>query len=123
MADVIDCDFRIDRQVAALEELAASRPDGLISIPLDNLRTADAHRKLVDAGVRLVLMDNAPVGMLARKHYVSVVSGDNFGLGQVAAELLSSHVPVAGTMGSLGSGGISTSPTSARSRSQVGQRT
>jgi ribose transport system substrate-binding protein len=104
VADVIDCDFRVDRQVAALEELAASRPDGVISIPLDNLRTADAHRKLADAGVRLVLMDNAPVGMLARRHYISVVSGDNFGLGQVAAELLSTHVPLDGTIGIVGFG-------------------
>jgi len=106
VAEVIDCDFRVDRQVAALEELAASRPDGVISIPLDNLRTADAHRKLADAGVRLVLMDNAPVGMLARRHYVSVVSGDNFGLGQVAAELLSVHVPVEGTIGIVGFGRV-----------------
>jgi ribose transport system substrate-binding protein len=76
----------------------------VISIPLDNLRTADAHRKLSDAGVRLVLMDNAPVGMLARRHYISVVSGDNFGLGQVAAELLSAHVPHGGTIGIVGFG-------------------
>lgn len=104
VTDVVDCDFRVDRQVAALEELARSRPDGVISIPLDNLRTADAHRMLADAGVRLVLMDNAPVGMLAGKHYVSVVSGDNFGLGEVAAELLSTHVPVQGTIGIVGFG-------------------
>lgn len=104
VSDVIDCDFRVDRQVAALEQLASSRPDAVISIPLDNLRTADAHRKLADAGVRLLLMDNAPVGMLARRHYISVVSGDNFGLGQVAAELLSAHVPHDGTIGIVGFG-------------------
>ena len=104
VSEVIDCDFRVERQVAALEDLAASRPDGVISIPLDNLRTADAHRKLADAGVRLVLMDNAPVGMLARRHYVSVVSQDNFGLGQVAAELLSAHVPLEGIIGIVGFG-------------------
>jgi ribose transport system substrate-binding protein len=95
---VIDCGFRPDRQAAALETLVERRPDAIISIPVDNRMAADAHRKIGEAQIKLVLMDNAPVGMVARKDYVSVVSADNFGNGEVAAELLAHHVPVGGTV-------------------------
>jgi len=45
----------------------------------------------------LVLMDNAPLGMVARRDYVSVVSADNFGNGEIAAEILADHIPDGGT--------------------------
>jgi ribose transport system substrate-binding protein len=50
------------------------------------------------------LMDNAPTGMLPSSDYASVVSADNFGLGQIGAELLSPHIPAGGTAGILGYG-------------------
>ena len=104
LIDVVDCGFRAQNQVEALEILIARVPDAIISIPLDNLRTADAHRRVTEAGIKLVLMDNAPIGMIAGKHYVSVISADNFGNGQVAAGILSSHVPPRGTVGIVGFG-------------------
>ena len=104
LIDVIDCGFRAQNQVDALEALIARAPDAIISIPLDNLRTADAHRHVAEAGIKLVLMDNAPIGMIAGKHYVSVISADNFGNGQVAAGILSPHLPPRGTVGIAGFG-------------------
>ncbi len=102
--DVVECDFRAERQVAALEALIERRPDAIISIPVNNVLTADAHRRVAEVGIKLVLMDNAPVGMCARKDYVSVVSADNFGNGQLAAKLLSQYVPDRGTVGIMGFG-------------------
>jgi ribose transport system substrate-binding protein len=104
VVEVVDCDFRADNQVAALDALVRRRPDAVISIPVDNVLTAEAHRAVAEAGIKLVLMDNAPLGMLARKHYVSVVSADNFGNGQVAAEILSGYVPYGGMAGIVGFG-------------------
>ncbi len=104
LIDVVDCGFRAQNQVHALESLIARAPDAIISIPLDNLRTAEAHRHVADAGIKLVLMDNAPIGLIAGKHYVSVISADNFGNGQVAAGILSPFVPPRGTVGIVGFG-------------------
>lgn len=104
IVDVLDCDFQAAKQIACLESLVHVHPDAIISIPLHNVLTADAHRRVTAAGIKLVLMDNAPAGMLARKDYVSVVSSDNFGNGQVAAELLSGYVPPGGTVGIIGFG-------------------
>ena len=104
LSEVIDCEFRTDRQIAVLGELALRRPDAVISIPVHNVQTADAHRLLAEAGVKLVLMDNAPIGLIARKHYVTVVSADNFGNGQIGAELLSPYLPDGGIAGVIGFG-------------------
>ena len=104
LTEVIDCEFRVDRQVEVLAEVAARRPDAVISIPVHNVQTSDAHRAIAEAGIKLVLMDNAPIGLIALKHYVTVVSADNFGNGQIAAELLSPYIPRAGVAGVIGFG-------------------
>jgi len=104
LIDVVDCGFRARNQIDALERLVSRRPSAIISLPVDNLRTADAHRQVTEAGIRLVLMDNAPIGLIAGRHYDSVVSADNFGNGQVAAAILAPHVPQRGTVGIVGFG-------------------
>ncbi len=104
LIEVIDCGFRARNQVDALERLVALRPDAVISLPVDNLRTAEAHRAVTAAGIKLVLMDNAPIGLIAGKHYVSVISADNFGNGQVAAAILAPRIPERGTVGIVGFG-------------------
>jgi ribose transport system substrate-binding protein len=100
--EVVDCEFSADQQVATLERLAASPPGAIISLPVDNVLTADAHRMVSQAGIKLVLMDNAPVGLLAEKDYVSLVSADNFGNGQVAAVMLSMYVRNEGRVAMIG---------------------
>ena len=57
-----------------------------------------AFRSCAAAGIKLVLLDNAPSGLLQEADYVSVVSSDNFGLGQIAASLLSPHIPTGGSV-------------------------
>lgn len=104
LIDVVDCGFRAQNQVDALDSLIARVPDAIISLPLDNLRTSEVHRRVTDAGIKLVLMDNAPIGLIAGKHYASVVSADNFGNGQVAAAILAPQVPERGTVGIVGFG-------------------
>ena len=102
--DVVDCGFAIDAQVDALNRLVREAPDAIISIPIGNAAVAEAHRAVTRAGLKLVLMDNTPTGLLPGSDYASVVSADNFRLGQVAAALLSPHVPRGGTVGILGYG-------------------
>ena len=53
------------------------------------------------AGKHLVLLDNAPTGLAPGRDYVCVVSADNFGLGEIAARLLSAYVSKDQTVGML----------------------
>ncbi len=47
-------------------------------------------------------MDNAPIGMVAHRDYACVISADNFGNGEVAAEVLAQHIPSGGRVIVLG---------------------
>ena len=96
---VIDCGFSPTAQVKALDELLAQRPDAVISLPVANQEVAPAHARLAEAGIRLVLLDNAPTGLLPGTHYGTLVSADNFGLGLIAAEGLARHLPKGAEVG------------------------
>jgi ribose transport system substrate-binding protein len=104
VVEVIDCGFGIEAQIEALGHLVREAPDAVISIPIGNTAVAEAHRKVSRAGIKLILMDNAPTGLLPGIDYASVISADNFGLGQMAAELLSPHVPCGRSVGILAYG-------------------
>lgn len=97
--DVVDCNFSSDAQIAALDRLRKEAPDAIISLPVDNTNVTDAHLAISHSGKKLVLIDNVPTGMLPGKDYVSLVSADNFGLGKIAAELLSARLPHGATAG------------------------
>lgn len=104
LVEVVDCNFDVDLKIAALTRLAREPVDAVISIPIGNARVAAAHRALTQSGRKLVLLDNAPTGMLPGADYASVVSTDNFGLGQSCAAMLSPHIPADGAAGILGYG-------------------
>lgn len=104
VVEVVDCQFGIEKQIRALERMVGERPDAIISIPIGNTAVADAHRAVSQAGIKLIIMDNAPTGLLPGTDYVSVVSADNFGLGQVGAELLAPSIPTGGTAAILAYG-------------------
>ena len=92
LVEVVDCGFDMDAQNRALRRLAGEAVDAVISIPIGNAAVAGTHRRVARAGKTLVLLDNAPTGFLPGTDYAGVVSTDNFGLGTIAAELLSGHL-------------------------------
>ncbi|MBY0351508.1 substrate-binding domain-containing protein [Tabrizicola sp.] len=100
--DVVDCAFSPDMQVAELDRLISQSPDAIVSLPVANEQVAAAHRRVSEAGIKLVLLDNAPTGLLPGKDYTALVSSDNFGLGKTAAVGLSAHVPDGAKVGVLG---------------------
>ena len=99
--EVVDCNFSAATQNSSFERLIQSRPDAIISLPVGNTVMAEAYRKASKAGIKLILLDNVPTGLLPGTDYVSLISADNFGLGQIAAELLSPHVAADGEIGIL----------------------
>lgn len=98
LVQVLDCHFSPERQAESLPKLLRKRPDAIISIPMGNALAVQAHRAIARAGVRLVLIDNAPTGLVPGRDYASLVSADSAGLGASAAELLAPHVPEGGTV-------------------------
>lgn len=94
-----DANFKPDKQVSDLETVMTKKPDIIVSIPTDPVATASAYKKVADAGVKLVFMDNAPQGLTAGKDYVTVVSADNLGNGVVSAHLLAKATGGKGEIG------------------------
>jgi ribose transport system substrate-binding protein len=102
VVEVVDCGFDPDRQNSELLRLAdISKIDAVFSIPLGNASVAPGHKAVARAGKKLVLFDNAPSGLAQGEDYVAVVSSDNVGLGEIAAELLSPFIPEEGVAGML----------------------
>jgi ribose transport system substrate-binding protein len=99
--EVVDCAFTPEAQIAALDRLRGEKPDAIISIPVANSTVADAHRRVSQEGIRLLLLDNVPTGLLPGSDYVALVSADNFGLGTIAASFLAARLAKGAAVGIL----------------------
>ena len=102
VTEVVDCGFSADRQVAELDRLVAAKPDAIVALPVANDQVVAAFRRVSAAGIRLVLLENVPTGLLPGSHYTSLVSSDNFGLGRMAAAGLAPHLAQGAAVGVLG---------------------
>jgi ribose transport system substrate-binding protein len=96
---VTDAQFKVEKQVNDIETVLAMKPDIMISVPVDAVSTADAYRKVVDQGVKLVFMDGAANGLVPSEDYISIVSGDNYGNGAAAADIMAEKIGGKGKVG------------------------
>lgn len=96
---VTDAGFRASQQIADIETVLAHDPQIIVAIPTDPVATAGAYRKAVERGVKLVYMDNVPIGHVAGRDYVSAVSADNFGNGVASAQLMAKALGGKGEIG------------------------
>jgi ribose transport system substrate-binding protein len=96
---ITDAGFLPDRQVANIESVLLKNPQIIVSIPTDAAYTAAAYKKASEKGVKLVFMDNVPIGFNAGKDYVSVVSADNYGNGVASALLMAEFLKGKGKIG------------------------
>ncbi len=102
LVEVVDCAFSSEAQASALRRLANEQLDAIISLPIGNEAVAEPHSEVARSGKKLILVDNAPTGLLPGRDYECLVSADNFGLGTIGAQLLSPHIADGGTVGLLG---------------------
>jgi ribose transport system substrate-binding protein len=65
------------RQAAQLRALAGQKIHVLFSVPIDPATQAQAYRRVGEAGIKLIFMDNVPHGLQPGKDYVTVVASDN----------------------------------------------
>jgi ribose transport system substrate-binding protein len=98
---VTDANFKNTQQISDLEAISAKKPNILVSIPVDAKTESAAYKKMADAGVKIVFMDQPADGMAAGKDYVSVVSADNFGNGMLAADELAKALGKKGKVAAL----------------------
>ncbi len=87
------------RQATDVETTLALQPDIILSLPVDPVAGAQAFRPAVDAGVKLVFVDNGVDGYAPGTDYVAVVTGDHFGMGKAAAQLMSDALDGDGKIG------------------------
>lgn len=65
------------RQAAQLRALADQGIHILFSVPIDPATQTQAYKRISEAGVKLIFMDNVPHGLQPGKDYVTVVASDN----------------------------------------------
>ncbi len=101
---VTDPNFQVDKQVNQIGDMIQLHPQAIISIPVDNTATAEAYRSIGKAGIKLILMHQVPTGLKYPQDYQAVISPDNQGNGQVAAEMLAQYIPKNGVVGIINYG-------------------
>ncbi len=96
---VTDAKFQPGQQIADLEQMIARKPSVIFSIPIDPQSEAAAYKKAAAAGIKLVFMDNVPVGMAPGKDYISVTASDNQQNAAFAADELAEAIGKKGEVG------------------------
>lgn len=96
-----EANFDPARQATDVETAMALKPDIILTLPVDPVAGAQAFRPAVDSGAKLVFVDNGIDGYGAGTEYVSVVTGDHFGMGEAAADLMADAIGGAGRIGMI----------------------
>lgn len=96
-----DAQFDPAKQATDVESAMARNPDIILTLIVDPVSGAAAFEPAVEAGTILVLADNGAEGYQAGEEYVSVVTGDHFGMGQAAAELMNDAIGGEGEVGMI----------------------
>ena len=91
--------FNSEKQIDQIGDMIQLKPQAIISIPTDNTATAAAYKSIGQAGIKLILMHQVPQGLKYPADYQAVISPDNRGNGQVAAQILAAHIPDKGVVG------------------------
>ena len=96
-----DAEFDAAKQAADVETALALDPDIVLSLIVDPVSGAEAFRPAVESGTSLVLADNGADGYEPGREYVSIVTGDHFGMGVAAAELMAEAIGEEGAIGMI----------------------
>lgn len=90
---VTDAQSNPDKLVNDLETTLALKPNVLFSMPYDPDVTAAVYRKYVDAGIKIVFMENVPTGFsYANGDYITMTNSDSYGNGKAAAEIMAREI-------------------------------
>lgn len=96
---VTNAKFDVKQQISDIQNMITKKPDAIISIPVDDVATAEAYKQVAAAGIKLVFIHMPPVGLSYPDDYQSVIAPDNQGNGEIAAKALAEYIPEDGTAG------------------------
>jgi len=94
-----DADFDPAKQATDIETALAANPDIILTLPVDPVSGTKAYQPAVDKGVVIVFADNGVDNYTAGKQYVSVVTGDQYGMGRAAADAIAEAIGGKGKIG------------------------
>lgn len=94
-----EAEFKVPKQIADIENMITLKPDGIVTIPVDDVAMGPSYAKVAKAGIKMVFMDNVGKGLTYPNDYQSLISADSQGNGQIAAKILSCYLPENATMG------------------------
>lgn len=96
---ISDSEYDPAKQATDVETALALNPDIIFTLPIDPVSAAAAFQPAVDQGVTLVLVDNGIEGYVPGEDYASLVTGNHFGMGRAAAELMNEAIGGEGEIG------------------------
>lgn len=96
---VSDAQFDPSKQATDIETTAALKPDIILTLPVDPVSGTRAYQPAVDAGTKIVFADNGVNDYKAGEQYVSIVTGDQYGMGRSAAKLMAESIGKKGKIG------------------------
>ncbi|NQT65968.1 MAG: substrate-binding domain-containing protein [Actinobacteria bacterium] len=94
-----DSQYDVAKEATDVETTLALNPDIIIAMPVDPVSAAEAFKAVVDKGIVLVFEENIATGYHAGEQYVSMVSGDSFGIGRAAADIMNEALGGKGNVG------------------------
>ncbi len=94
-----DAQFDPARQATDVETSIALNPNIILTLPVDPVSGTRAFQPAVDAGVKIVFADNCVDGYKPGEQYVSICTGDQYGMGRAAAELMNEALGGKGKIG------------------------
>ena len=94
-----DAQFDPATQANDVLNALAVEPDIILTLIVDPVSGAAAFKPAVDKGIVLSLADNGAEGWLAGREYAGIVTGDHFGMGRAAAELMKEALGGEGQIG------------------------
>ena len=83
-----DGELKAEKQVSDIESLIQLKPDVILTIPVDNDGLAAIDKTIQENGIKLVLIDSMPTGLVPGVDYVGLGAADNFANGAIAAEII-----------------------------------
>lgn len=101
---VTNANFNAATQINDVGTLIARHPNVIFSLPVNPVTEAATYKGISAAGIKLVLLDNVPAGLVPGRDYVTVVSADNAGNATFASQQLTKALACRGQVGYLGLG-------------------
>ena len=96
---ISDAQFDPSKQATDIETSMALQPDIILTLPVDPVSGTRAFQPAVDAGCKIVFADNGVDDYKAGDQYVSIVTGDQYGMGRAAAKLMAESIGNKGKIG------------------------